>query len=69
MFDFREGESTKKWSFSEDGELGIGTKAVVKVSIYGEGSRASIRLEKLAVTDLVEYDGESSGSVVNKDAF
>lgn len=69
VFDFREGESTKKWSFSEDGELGNGTKATVKVSIYGEGPRASIRLEKLAITDLVEYDGASSGSVVNKDAF
>tara|TARA_R110000764_G_scaffold186538_1_gene271929 strand:- start:335 stop:844 length:510 start_codon:yes stop_codon:yes gene_type:complete len=69
VFDFREGESTKKWSFENDGELGNGTKATVKVSIYGEGPRASIRLEKLAIMDLVEYDGESSGSVVNKDAF
>jgi|TARA_R110000850_G_scaffold110308_6_gene223410 hypothetical protein len=69
VFDFREGESTKKWSFENDGELGNGTKATVKVSIYGEGPRASIRLEKLAVTNLVEHDGESSGSVVNKDAF
>lgn len=56
VFDFTNGESTKRWTF-EDGELGNGTKAVVKVSIYGEGARASIRLEKIAVLEHVEFDG------------
>ena len=31
VFDFREGESTKRWDFEEDGELGNGTEVVVKV--------------------------------------
>lgn len=68
IFDFREGESMKKWRMEEQGELGNGTKALVKVSIYGSGPRASIRLEKLAVLELVEYDSEA-GSSSNKDVF
>ena len=69
VFDFREGESLKKWSMDEDGELGNGTKATVKVSIYGEGPRASIRLEKIAVHTLVEFDGNTGGASTNKDKF
>lgn len=56
VFDHTEGEGLKRWSYTEDGELGNGTKAHVKVSIYGEGPRASIRLERVAVLDHVEYD-------------
>ena len=69
VFDFREGESLKKWSMEEDGELGNGTKVTVKVSIYGEGPRASIRLEKIAVHELVEFDGSTGGASNNKDVF
>lgn len=69
VFDFREGESLKKWSMDDDGELGNGTKVTVKVSIYGEGPRASIRLEKIAVLELVEFDGATGGSSSNKDKF
>ena len=68
VFDFREGESMKKWGMEEHGELGNGTKALVKVSIYGSGPRASIRLEKIAVLELVEYDAKA-GSSSNKDVF
>lgn len=57
VFDHTEGDSLKKWSFTEDGELGNGTKVAVRVSIYGEGPRASIRLERVAVLDHVVYDG------------
>ena len=69
VFDFREGESLKKWSMVDDGELGKGTKTTVKVSIYGEGARASIRLEKMAVHELVEHDGDTGGASTNKDVF
>ena len=68
VFDFRDGTSTKKWSFENDGELGNGTGVVVKVSIFGEGGRASIRLEKIAVTDHVEFVA-SAPSSSNKDTF
>lgn len=68
IFDFREGESMRKWTMEEQGELGNGTKATVKVSIYGEGPRAAVRLEKIAVLDLVEYDGEAPGQS-RKDVF
>lgn len=58
VFDFREGESTKLWDFEKDGELGNGSKVVVKVSIYGSGPRASIRLERIAVLEQKVYTRE-----------
>ena len=66
VFDHTEGESLKKWSFTEDGELGNGTKVAVKVSIYGEGPRASIRLERLAVLNHVAFDGVKSDDGVDR---
>ena len=66
VFDFRDGESTKQWSMTEDGELGNGTEVLAKVSIYGEGARASIRLEKLAVIDLKVYDGAPADDGVER---
>lgn len=68
VFDFTNGESTKKWDMDTDGELGNGTKVHVKVSIYGEGPRASIRLERIAVVDHVEFDG-AEGGTSNEDKF
>ena len=52
IFDFREGESTKQWDYEEDGELGSRSKVKVKVSIFGSGARATIRLERIAVLEL-----------------
>ena len=66
VFDFTEGESLKKWSFTDDGELGNGTKVAVKVSIFGEGSRASIRLERMAVLNHVAFDGVKSDDGVDR---
>ena len=65
VFDFTDGESTKRWTI-EDGELGNGTKVHVKVSIYGEGPRASIRLERIAVIEHVAFEGGESGSSEDK---
>lgn len=59
VFDFRNGPSTQKWSFTEEGELGNGTEVMVKVSIYGDGQRASIRLERIAVMNHVAFEGKS----------
>lgn len=71
VFDFRDGSGTKKWSYDNDGELGNGTKATVKVSIFGNGTRASIRLEKIAVLEHVEFDPSDTGKSAssNKDVF
>jgi hypothetical protein len=55
------GKTNVPWDFIEDGELGNGTKAVVKLSMYGEGARASIRLEKVGVLEHVPYV-EGAGS-------
>ena len=50
------GTTNKTWDFIEDGALGNGTKAKVKISIYGEGATASVRLEKIGVLEHVPYE-------------
>jgi hypothetical protein len=56
-------EQGKGWSFTEDGELGNGTKALVKVVVYGQGERAGHRLEKVGVIEHVPYEaGADAGS-------
>ncbi len=49
------GKTTDVWDEEVDGELGNGTEAFVKISIYGSGSRATVRLESVGITELVEY--------------
>lgn len=63
IFDFREGESTKRWLYEDDGEIGSRSKVLVKVSVFGSGPRATKRLERIAVLELntwekPEEDGE-----------
>jgi hypothetical protein len=52
----------------EDGLIGNGTKAKVKLSIYRGKNKAGkatclVQLEEVAIVDLVEYVGSSDGSV------
>lgn len=54
------GKTEKVWDMEADGELGNGTKVAVKISIYGEGSTASVRLEKVAVMELVPYEAATA---------
>lgn len=61
VVDHTSGESNKAWSYDEDGALGHGTEVRVKISVWGEGSTAVIRLEKVAVVNLVEYTPEDGG--------
>ena len=68
VFDFREGESLKKWSMSDDGEVGNGSHVTVKVSVWSDGKKSIQRLEKVAVRELVEFTGASS-SDIDMDAF
>tara|TARA_R110000744_G_scaffold380420_1_gene501152 strand:- start:1835 stop:2341 length:507 start_codon:yes stop_codon:yes gene_type:complete len=68
VFDFREGESLKKWSMTADGEVGNGSKVTVKVSVWSDGKKSIQRLEKIAVHKLVEFTGQS-GSTVDMDTF
>ena len=44
------------WDYIEDGALGNGTKAKVKISIYGEGATASVRLEKVGILEHVPFE-------------
>lgn len=50
------GISNEHWDMEADGELGNGTSVVVKISIYGEGSTATVRLEKVAVMNHIPYE-------------
>ena len=50
------GTTSSKWDFVEDGALGNGTTAKVKLSIYGEGSTASVRLEKIGILEHIPYE-------------
>ena len=68
VFDFREGESLKKWSMADDGEVGNGSKVTVKVSVWADGKKSIQRLEKMAVHTLVEFTGQSS-SAIDMDTF
>lgn len=68
VFDFREGPSMKKWDMEADGECGNGTKATVKVSVWTDGKKSMQRLEKVAIHELVEFDG-AMGSSVDMDNF
>ena len=68
VFDFREGESLKKWSMTDDGEVGNGSKVTVKVSVWADGKKSIQRLEKIAVRELVEFTG-GGGSSVDMDTF
>jgi len=61
VLDHTNGESNKIWDYDEDGALGHGTEVRVKISVWGEGSTAVIRLEKVAVINLVEYIPEEEG--------
>jgi hypothetical protein len=54
------GISDELWDMDVDGELGNGTKVKVKISIYGEGSTASVRLEKIAVLELVKFEANAT---------
>ena len=49
------GTTNTPWDRIEDGALGNGTVAKIKLSIYGEGATASVRLEKLGVIEHVPY--------------
>lgn len=59
VIDFRDPENKKVWSVSEDGFLGNGTEAIVRLDLHSDG--AGVRLEALAITKLVPYEqGEGS---------
>lgn len=56
------GTTNVPWDFIEDGALGNGTTAMVKISIYGEGSTASVKLEKVGVLEHVPFEENATAS-------
>ena len=49
------GTTNTPWDFVEDGALGNGTVAKVKISIYVKGETTIVRLEKIGVIEHVPY--------------
>lgn len=47
-------ENKRLWDYAEMGEVGNGSTAIVKFDVYSDG--AGVRLEAIAVTDLVEFE-------------
>ena len=47
-------DNKRLWDVETDGFIGNGSEAIVKFDMYADGS--GIRLEAIAVTDLVEYE-------------
>lgn len=59
VVDLRDGvENKRRWSFTDDGPLGNGTKARVQFETYFNGS--GVRLMNIGVLDLVEYSGSET---------
>lgn len=54
VLDYRDPENKTLWSVAEAGFLGNGTEAIVRFDMYSSG--AGLRLEALAITNLVEYE-------------
>jgi hypothetical protein len=55
VIDYKASKEAERAILMED-NLGNGTKAVVKLSIYKKGNSSIVRIEKVGVTDLVEYE-------------
>ncbi len=56
------GKTNTPWDFIADGEIGNGTKAAVKLCIYGSGSTASVRLERVGILEHVPYEEGATAS-------
>jgi hypothetical protein len=54
------GTTSVPWSFENDGELGNGTVAKVKISVYGDGAQASVKIEKIGIIEHVPYSAEAA---------
>lgn len=53
-----EGRMGDPWNIESDGLLGNGTKATVKISVYGTDESQTVRLEALGIIDPVFYESE-----------
>ena len=69
VFDFRNGPSTKRWSFVDDGPIGNGSKVEAKVTVTKKGSVVFIDFHALAVIDAVEYSGGDNTYVDPREEF
>jgi len=69
VFDWTEGKGTKIWDMDVDGEVGNGTKAVVRISIYRREPDATpiVGLESVAIVDHVPFEREGGEEEMDLD--
>lgn len=56
------GMTNEPWSYSSDGDIGNSSSVAVKISIYGEGSTASVKLERVGVIEHVPFVASAGAS-------
>ena len=61
-FPANENGEYKKFDPETDGLIGNGTEVMLKVSIYGDDTAATIRFEKIGIINLVSYQSNNSNS-------
>jgi hypothetical protein len=54
VLDLRDPANKKVWTVSDCGLVGNGSEAIVRFDMYSDG--AGLRLEAIAITNLVEYE-------------
>ncbi len=50
------GKTNSPWDFIADGEIGNGSTVAVKISVYGEGSTASVKMERVGIIEHVPFE-------------
>ena len=66
VVDLRDPANKRWWSFTDDGALGNGTKAMVQFETYSDG--AGIRLVNIGITEHVPYES-NEGNYSNNELF
>jgi hypothetical protein len=66
VVDLRDPANKRWWSFTDDGALGNGTKAMVQFETYSDG--AGIRLVNIGITEHVPYEN-NEGNYSNNELF
>jgi hypothetical protein len=69
ILDWTDGQSDKVWDMDVDGEVGNGSRAVVRISVYKrkEGATPIVRLESVAIVEHEVFEREASSDTVDID--
>lgn len=63
IYNHTNGPSSELWDDQEDGMIGNGTKAKMIIEFWKSKNGSGLRLQELAITELVEYTEEEGDNV------